>query len=109
MSLDDESRLRLVCSFDEARPAFLAALDQMVSEIRPSMMRLPGFFTESLIHCAAAFSDAELVRDQLIRAQPELVGQVSDAEVADAHLLSICYLFSLTIHEMARNRQELPQ
>jgi hypothetical protein len=107
--MNDKMRMSLIQEFDEARPAFLAVLDQIVAELRPAILALPGFYEESIINCASVFADRQLVIDQLTKIHPGLINVISDAQIAEAHLTSICYLFSLVVHETVREHQELPR
>ena len=102
------SRAELIGSFDDIRSSFLAALDQIVAEMRPAVLDTPGFYDESIVACALAFADPRLVRAQLFAINPDLMADVTDDEVAEAHLTTVSYLLSLAIHEMVRNHRELP-
>lgn len=104
--MNDAARHGLIRSFDDIRPSFLAAIDQIVAEMRPKMT-LPGFYSESVLACAHAFADPTLVRSQLAAIQPDLV--ISDVEVTDAHLAATAYLLSLALHELMRKNEEVPQ
>lgn len=108
MSLSPTARYALIHSFDEIRPSFLAALDQIVAEMRPKMLDIPGFYDESVRACADAFANSELVRYQLLSIQPDILDAVNGDELGDAHLVSVAYLFSLALHELMRNQKMLP-
>lgn len=103
------TRNMLISSFDEIRPSFLAAIDQIVSEMRPKMQNTPGFYAQSVLACAYAFADPRTVRNQLAAIQPDLLNRVTDDELVDAHLASVAYLFSLALHELMRNNEEVPR
>lgn len=98
-------RDELIVSFNDIRPSFLAAIDQIVSEMRPKMA-IPGFYQESVLACARAFADSIMVRNQLAAIEPELVDRVTDDELMDAHLASVAYLFSLALHELIHTPEE---
>lgn len=104
--MSEATRHGLIRSFNDIRPSFLAAIDQIVAEMRPKLT-LPGFYPESVLACAHAFADPALVRSQLAAIQPDLI--ISDAEVTDAHLAATAYLLSLALHELMRNHEEVPQ
>lgn len=109
MGMDESTRTGLVLAFDGIRASFLATIDQIVAELRPTLLTVPGYYDGSVRACAAAFADPELVRSQLLAISPE-VGELMDAEeIADIHLITLAYLFSLSIHETIRNHQELPK
>lgn len=99
---ENNIRNELIVSFNDIRPSFLAALDQIIVEMRPKMDH-PGFYQGSVLACAQAFADSSMVRDQLTGIEPGIVDRVSDDELVDAHLASIAYLFSLTLHELINN------
>lgn len=103
------TRHTLIQSFDQVRPGFLAAIDQIVAEMRPKMQADPEFYPQSVIACAAAFAEPALVRQQLLAIEPDLMERITDDEVVDAHLASVAYLFSLALHELMRNHEELPR
>lgn len=109
MTADYWTRLAIIASFDEARPSFLAAMDQIVSEMRPlvNAQSAQGNYSDSVISCAAAFANTALVRSQLTAAVPDIVGNLTDAEIENAHLATISYLFSLALHEIMRAPQPL--
>lgn len=102
-------RQALIRSFDQVRPGFLAAIDQIVAEMRPKIQANPDSYPQSVIACAVAFAEPASVRQQLLSIEPELEGRITNEEIADAHLASVAYLFSLALHEMIRNHEELPR
>lgn len=106
--MSENVRLGLILSFHDIRPSFLAAIDQIVAEMRPKVIQ-PGFYAESVLACANAFADPSLVRDQLAAIAPEVLGRISEEELLDAHLASVSYLFSLALHELMRKQEEVPQ
>ena len=105
--MSESTRLMLIESFDEIRPSFLAAIDQIVAEMRPQMLAKPDTYHQSLRTCAHVFSNPSLVRAQLAEIAPEVLATISQDEVVDAHLATISYLFSLILHEMIRNEKEV--
>lgn len=92
-------KAELLVAFDAIRSSFLAAIDQIVAELRPRLAT-PGFYDSSLIGCAIAFSDTGMVREQLNRLDPELIASLPDDEIEDTHIVTIAYLFSLVLHEL---------
>lgn len=108
MSMDGLARHALLCTFDRSRASFLAALDQIVVELRPALLEVPGYYEGSVLACASTFADAELVRRQLDEVSPDLLAHVSEVELAEAHLITVAYLFSLMLHEAIRNDRTLP-
>lgn len=77
-------------------------------EIRPKVLTIPGYYDESVRVCAETFADPEMIRDQINAIQPGLVAVLRPNEISSAHLTSISYLFSLTLHELMRNQTSLP-
>jgi hypothetical protein len=108
MTGNDMTPQELVNSFDEIRPSFLAALDQIVAEIRPNVLGIPGYYTESVRACAESFADPAMIRDQINSVLPGLADALRPDEINGAHLTSVSYLFSLALHELMRNQTELP-
>ena len=106
--MNSNSRDALIASFDDVRPSFLAAIDQIVAEMRPKMS-VPGFYQESVLICARAFADPSLVVEQMMAVEPGILDQVTEDDLVDAHLASVSYLFSLALHELINNQKELPQ
>lgn len=104
----DFPRMVFIQSFDDIRPSFLAAIDQIVSEMRPKVVGIPGFYSQSVLACAHAFADFPLIRTQLAEIAPEILPDISDKELFDAHLSLLAYLFSLSLHELIRNQKEIP-
>lgn len=98
----------LIRTYDDTRAAFLASLDQVIAELRPRIMASSDVRTESIVACAQAFCSRELVRSQLEDIAPGLMDEISDQDLADAHLVTVSYLFALVIHEMMRNQQHPP-
>lgn len=101
----------LIQCFDEVRSSFLAALDQIVAEMRPRLQAVPKTYSDSVRACAAAFAEPALVKAQLQAVDPTILADISDDEFGKVHLATISYLFSLTLHEMIRtntNTEELP-
>lgn len=105
--MTDQTRHMLIHSFNDIRPSFLAAIDQIVAEMRPKL-QTTGFYPESVLACAHAFADPTLVRSQLAAIQPDLLGKITENELTDAHLASIAYLLSLALHELMRKQEEVP-
>lgn len=105
-------RYGLIQSFDEIRSSFLAALDQIVAEMRPRLQAVPKLYSDSVRACADAFAEPALVKAQLLAVDPDIFEHVSEDDFENAHLATISYLFSLTLHEMIRNNtntsKELP-
>lgn len=103
--MSDHTRHVLIQSFDEIRPSFLAAIDQIVAEMRPKMTSIPGFYPESVLACAHAFANPNMVRNQLLAINPDMLAKISASEIQDAHLASVAYLFSLALHELMRDQK----
>lgn len=104
------TRYTLIQSFNEVRPSFLAAIDQIVAEMRPRLQSDTEAYEQSLIDCACAFAEPSLVRQQVLALQPDLAETLSENDLADAHLATVSYLFSLALHELMRaQKEELPQ
>ena len=99
MKLTPSQLVSLITGFDDVRPTFLAAMDQIVVEMRPKIVG-PDRITESLISCAVAFSNFDLVRAQIMEADPSLLAELDDSQIAEAHLAAVAYLFSLALHEL---------
>lgn len=97
----DMTRDQMILGFDSIRPSFLAALDQIIAEVRPKLTN-PGFYEASLLMCASAFADPALVREQLKAIDPGLVDALPDSELESAHVATLAYLFALTMHELMR-------
>lgn len=93
----------LISSFDSRRASFLAAIDQVMADIRPTITKDPDSYRDSLLNCARAFSDAELTRSELMESDPKLADDVPDEDIYRAHLATVAYLFSLTLHEWVRS------
>jgi hypothetical protein len=106
--MDEASRHALLCMFDKSRASFLASLDQVVAEVRPALLEVPGYYDGSVLACASTFASRELVRGQLEEVSPGILDQVKPGELDEAHLLTVAYLFSLMLHEAIRNDRELP-
>lgn len=102
-------RHMLLASFDQSRAAFLASIDQVVAEVRPTLLTVPGYYPESILACASAFSSPELVRSQLEEINPGMLDEVPEEDLNQAHLLTVAYLFSLLLHETMRNHRPLPE
>lgn len=100
------TRRLMLQNFDEARPAFLAALDQAAAELRGGTASLPGFHKESIIQGAMAFSDLGMVQRQLADLDPDLVASIDEEQLNWMHIVILSYLLSLMINENARTRQE---
>jgi len=106
--VNEATRHALIATFDKSRASFLASLDQIVAEVRPALMEVPGYYDGSVLACASAFASRELVRSQLEDISPDLLDQVADDELHEAHLVTVAYLFSLMLHEAIRNDRMLP-
>lgn len=104
MTDDRRARTRhdLIDSYDDIRSSFLAALDQIIVELRPRIKSLPGYYQESIRACAYAFSDPDLVAAQLSMIQPDILDGLHPDDLADAHLSAVAYLFSVALHELIR-------
>lgn len=100
MALSDYSRGGMILTFHEIRTSFLAALDQVVAEMRTKISGKPDLHSDSLVLCALAFSDTEIVRRQLDAARPGILDDLEPGHVQDAHLASLSYLLSLILHEL---------
>jgi hypothetical protein len=107
--MEEASRHALLCMFDKSRASFLASLDQVVAEMRPALLEVPGYYDGSILACASTFASRELVRSQLEEVSPGLLDQVEPHELDEAHLLTVAYLFSLILHEAIRNDRKLPE
>ena len=107
--MSENSRHALLASFDSSRSAFLASIDQIVAELRPVLLMMPGFYDDSVLACAGSFASRELVRSQLEEISPSLLDEVSEGDLAEAHLVTVAYLFSLMLHEAMRNDSPLPE
>lgn len=100
----------LIRCFDEIRSSFLAALDQIVAEMRPQLQAVPKTYSDSVCACAAAFAEPALVKAQLLSVDPTILANISEDEFSKVHLATISYLFSLILHETIRNTsKELPE
>lgn len=97
----------LIQSFDKIRPSFLAAMDQIVAEMRPRLQAVPKTYSDSVRACAIAFAEPTLVKAQLLVVDPDIFSHLSEEEFETAHLATISYLFSLTLHELIRNGKEM--
>lgn len=106
--MNEPTRHALLATFDRSRAAFLASLDQIVAEVRPALLEVPGYYDGSVLACASAFASRELVREQLALVSPDLLDMVADEDLDEAHLVTVAYLFSLMLHETMRNDRSLP-
>lgn len=107
--MGEAARYALLATFDESRSAFLASIDQAIAEVRPVLLGTPDYYDASVIACANSFASRSLVREQLEEISPSLLDQVDEADLNEAHLVTVAYLFSLMLHEAIRNSQELPE
>lgn len=106
--MNEATRHALLALFDQSRAAFLASIDQIVAEVRPILLNMPGYYDGSVVACANSFASRELVRSQLEDISPELLDGLADKDLNEAHLLTVAYLFSLMLHETIRNNRDLP-
>lgn len=106
--MNEATRHALLATFDKSRASFLASLDQIVAEVRPALLEVPGYYDGSVLACASAFASRELVRSQLEDISPDLLKDVADEDLNEAHLTTVAYLFSLMLHEAIRNDRALP-
>lgn len=92
----------MVTQINDSRTPFLAAIDQVVVDIRQRLQEDPSDYEESLISCARMFADVNVMRDDIVASHPEMAERPIET-FQDAHMVSVAYLFSLAVHELARS------
>lgn len=95
----------MVTQINDSRTPFLAAIDQVVADIRQRLRNDPDLYEESLVSCARMFADVTVMRDDIVASHPDMAEKPIET-FQDAHMVSVAYLFSLVVHELAKVREE---